>query len=134
VSEQDPTPADHDRFCQVEGWIGVRDGAGVTYELGLPDGRVLRTRVTHRRPTYGPDLWQHILRDQLEVDETTFWACVRENEKPDRGVAKPRPDALPLDLVHLLIKRVGLAERVVAAMSRKEAIARLDVYWNQSDT
>jgi hypothetical protein len=134
VSEQDPTPEDHDRFCQVEGWIEVRQGARVTYELGLPDGRVLRTRLTRRRSTYGPDLWQHILRDQLEVDEAAFWACVNDGEKPDRGVAKPRPDALPLDLVHLLIKRVGLPERVVATMSRKEAIATMDAYWNQSDT
>jgi hypothetical protein len=123
---------DHDRFCQVEGWIGVRDGDSVTYELGLPDGRVLRTRIT-RRDAYGPELWQHVLTDQLEVDEAAFWACVHDGEKPDRGVAKPRPDALPVDLVHLLLQRVGLDERAVAAMSRKQAIARLDMYWEQGD-
>jgi hypothetical protein len=128
-----PTPADHDRFCQVEGWTGVRAGAHVTYELGLPDGRVLRTRVSHRR-TYGPDLWHHILTDELAVDAPTFWACVNDGEKPDRGVAKPRPDALPVDLVHLLLTRVGLTEATVKELSRKEAIARLDIYWEQSDT
>ena len=128
-----PTPADHNQFCEVEGWIGVRADNHVTYELGLPDGRVLRTRVSDRA-AYGSELWQHILRDQLEVDEQTFWACVADNEKPDRGVPKPRPDALPVDLVHLLLTRVGLTERTVAAMTRKEAIARLDTYWEQSDT
>jgi hypothetical protein len=128
-TEKEPTPADHDRFCQIEGWIGVREGAHVTYELGLPDGRVLRTRVSHR-PTYGPDLWQHILKDELEVDTQTFWACLNDGEKPDRGVAKPRPDALPVDLVHLLINRVGLPERAVATMTKKDAIAHLDLYWN----
>ncbi|MCE7008985.1 cytotoxic translational repressor of toxin-antitoxin stability system [Kibdelosporangium philippinense] len=132
MSEQSPTPADHDRFCQIEGWIGVRSGTHITYELGLPDGRVLRTRLSDRQ-TYGPDLWQHILRDQLEVDEPTFWACVNDSEKPDRGIAKPRPDALPVDLVHLLITRLGLPERTVATMTRKEAIARIDAYWEQSD-
>jgi hypothetical protein len=126
----DPTPADHDRFCQTEGWTGVREGARVTYELGLPDGRVLRTRVSSR-PAYGPDLWQHILHDELEVDERTFWACVKEGGKPDRGIPQARPDALPLDLVYLLVKRVGLSRRTVAAMSRKEALARLDLYWAQ---
>lgn len=122
------TPADHDRFCQIEGWIGV---GSRTYELGLPDGRVLRTKISLR--PYGPELGQHVLRDQLEVDEDAFWACVRDGEKPDRGVARPRPDALPVDLVYLLLKRVGLAERVVAGMTRKEAIARLEVYWRQED-
>jgi hypothetical protein len=129
-AEDEPTPADHNRFCQTEGWIGVRESAPVTYELGLPDGRVLRTRVSTRK-AYGQDLWQHILKDQLEVDGQTFWACVRDGEKPDRGVAKPRPDALPVDLVHLLLTRVGLPEREVAALTRKEAIARLDIYWEQ---
>ncbi|RSM75998.1 cytotoxic translational repressor of toxin-antitoxin stability system [Kibdelosporangium aridum] len=132
MSEQSPTPDDHDRFCQIEGWIGVRSGTHITYELGLPDGRVLRTRLSDRQ-TYGPDLWQHILRDQLEVDEPAFWACVNDDEKPDRGIAKPRPDALPVDLVHLLITRLGLPERTVATMTRKEAIARIDAYWEQSD-
>jgi hypothetical protein len=127
-----PTPSDHNRFCLVEGWIGVRSDDHITYELGLPDGRVLRTRVSHRA-AYGPELWQHILRDQLDVDDQAFWACVNNSEKPDRGVPQPRPDALPVDLVHLLITRVGLSERAVAAMTRKDAIARLDLYWEEGD-
>lgn len=128
----EPTPADHDRFCQLEGWIGVPGEDHVTYELGLPDGRVLRTRVSARR-AYGPELWQHILRDQLDVDEDTFRACVTDGAKPDRGVPQARADALPADLVHLLITRVGLAERTIASMTRKEAIARLDLYWEEGD-
>lgn len=132
MNERLPTPADHDRFCRTEGWISVRSGAHVTYELGLPDGRVLRTRLSSR-DGYGADLWRHILRDQLEVDEPAFWSCVDEAEKPDRGVAKPRPDALPVDLVHLLLTRLGLPEKDVAGMTRKEAIARIDAYWEQAD-
>ncbi|MBP2321120.1 hypothetical protein JOF56_001505 [Kibdelosporangium banguiense] len=127
-----PTPADHNRFCQVEGWIGVRSEDHVTYELGLLDGRVLRTRVSHQ-DAYGPELWQHILHDQLDVDDAAFWACVNDGAKPDRGVPQPRPDALPVDLVYLLINRVGLSERTVAAMTRKDAIARLDLYWAEGD-
>ena len=132
MNERRPTPADHDRFCRTEGWISVRAATHITYELGLPDGRVLRTRLSSR-DSYGSDLWRHILRDQLEVDEPAFWACVHDEEKPDRGIAKPRPDALPVDLVHLLLTRLGLPERAVAAMTRKEAIARIDAYWEQSD-
>ncbi|MEV4107061.1 cytotoxic translational repressor of toxin-antitoxin stability system [Nonomuraea sp. NPDC049695] len=136
-----PQPAreDHERFCQIEGWRSVRNargGAGnhhVTYELDLPDGRILRTRISHPpdRSIYGRSMWDHILRDQLQVDEATFWACVKDGAPPDRGTPEPPPNALPADLVHLLIARVGLAEAEVAAMSKEDAVARLQRYWTE---
>lgn len=132
-----PTRQDHDRFCDVEGWTRVRDARGrtgthhITYELDLPDGRVLRTRVLHPpdRQTYGASLWSHILRDQLGVSEEEFWACVRDGMRPDRGVPEAPAAAHPADIVHLLITRVGLAESEVAAMSKAEAVERLNRYW-----
>jgi hypothetical protein len=136
-----PTREDHDHFCRVEGWLQVRDAHGrsgthhVTYELALPNGRILRTRISHPvdRIDYGPELWKHILRDQLDVDEAEFWACVRNGTRPDRGTPEVPPEALPADLVHLLISRVGLAENEVAKLDKAEAVARLQEYWN-SDT
>jgi hypothetical protein len=132
-----PTREDHERFCQAEGWVRVRDAKGrtgthhVTYELALWDGQVLRTRISHPpdRTAYGPAIWSHILRDQLKVDQEAFWACVREEKRPDRGAPAPPPDALPADLVHLLLTRVGLTEDEVRRFSRPEAIARLQRYW-----
>ncbi|MGO8888937.1 MAG: hypothetical protein ACLP8X_35190 [Streptosporangiaceae bacterium] len=81
------------------------------------------------RDTYGASLWSHILRDQLEVDQATFWACVQEGKKPDRGAPEPPPEALPADLVHVLLTRVRLSEAEVAAMSKDQAIARMQQYW-----
>lgn len=132
-----PTRADHDRFCQIEAWRQVRDARGrtgihpVTYELDLPDGRILRTRVSHPpdRTDYGPSLWLHILRDQLEVTEEHFWACVRSSVVPDRGGRAVPVESLPADLVHLLIHRVGLAESEVAGMTKAEAVQRVNSYW-----
>ena len=132
-----PTREAHDAFCKIEGWEQVRDAQGrtgthhVIYELQLHDGRILRTRVSHpvNRDTYGASLWRHILRDQLEVDQAAFWACVQERKKPDRGTPEPPPEALPADLVHLLLTRVGLSEAEVAAMSKDQAIARMQQYW-----
>lgn len=132
-----PTRAAHETFCQVEGWKPVRDARGktgthhVTYELQLHDGRILRTRLSHPvdRSAYGQSIWGHVLRDQLDVDPATFWACVQEGTKPDRGAARQPPGALPADLVHMLLTRVRLSETEVAAMSRDEAIARMQRYW-----
>ena len=132
-----PTRQDHQKFCGVEGWTPVRDARGrsgthhITYELVLPDGRVLRTRISHPpdRGVYGPSLWSHILRDQLDVSEEEFWACVRTGKRPDRGVPQVPAEALPADLVHLLISRVGLPDSVVAAMTKAEAVERVNRYW-----
>jgi hypothetical protein len=132
-----PTRKDHEAFCTIEGWDRVRDAQGrtgthhVTYELRLRDGRILRTRISHpvNRDSYGPDMWSHILRDQLDVDQAAFWACVQDGIKPGRGTPELPPEALPADLVRLLITRVRLNEAEVAAMSKDQAIARMQQYW-----
>lgn len=135
-----PTRQDHQKFCELEGWKRVRTARGrtgthhLTYELVLPDGRILRTRISHPpdRSTYGPGIWSHILRDQLDVTEDVFWDCVRNGATPARG--RPEPPAaepIPAEVVHLLIARVGLTEPDVAGMTRDEAIARLNQYWAQ---
>jgi hypothetical protein len=139
VTWPQPTREDHDRFCQIEGGRPVRNARGrtgthhVTYELDLPDGRILRTRISHPvdRSSYGRSMWGHILRDQLHVDEATFWSCVKDGTVPDRGTPQPPSNALPADLVHLLISRVGLDEAEVSAMSKEEALARLQKYWTE---
>jgi hypothetical protein len=137
MSRPQPARHDHSRFCEVEGWRRVRDAGGrsgthhVTYEFDLPNGAVLRTRISHPvdRSDYGPAIWNHILRDQLQVDEKVFWACVRNGTRPDRGEPKAPDEALPADLVHLLINRVGHSESEVAAMTKAAAIDRLQRYW-----
>ncbi|MCE6997645.1 cytotoxic translational repressor of toxin-antitoxin stability system [Saccharothrix sp. S26] len=139
TSWPEPTREDHEAFCQVEEWRRVRDARGrtgthhVTYELDLVDGRVLRTRISHPvdRTGYGQGIWKHILRDQLDVDDPAFWSCVQDGVKPARGTPEPPVAALPADLVHLLITRVGLDESEVAGMSRDEAVARLQRYWTE---
>jgi hypothetical protein len=132
------TRSDHETFCVTEGWEPVRDSQGrtgthhVTYELHLHDGRILRTRISHPpgRTTYGKSLWSHILRDQLDVTDAEFWACVRDKVKPDRGKPALPAEALPADLVHLLITRLGLREAEIATMNKADAIARMQEYWS----
>lgn len=139
MSWPQPTRQDHEKFCDVEDWKPVRDARSrtgthhVTFELALPDGCILRTRISHPvdRSTYGPNLWSHILRDQLQVSEPEFWSCARDGVKPDRGMPEPPAEALPADLAHLLINRVGLSDSEVAAMSKTDAVERLNQYWTE---
>jgi hypothetical protein len=137
-----PTRQNHQTFCEVEGWEQVRNARGktsghhaVTYEFQLRDGRMLRTRISHPPDgsTYGANIWSHILRDQLDVSEEAFLACVRDGVKPDRGEPEVPAEALPADLAHLLVTRLCLSSAEVAVMTRDEAIARMQEYWSQPD-
>lgn len=78
-------------------------------------------------------MWSHILRDQLGVTADEFWACVRDGVVPDRtpdDAAEEIDEAIPVDVVSLLIGRVGLSRRDLIGMTRDEAIARLNEYWS----
>jgi hypothetical protein len=45
---------------------------------------------------------------------------------------QPR-EALPVDLVHMLINRVGLTEDQVAELNKAQAIARLQQFWTEGE-
>jgi hypothetical protein len=143
VSSGPGSRRDHDRFCQLEGWEQVRNARGrtghhVSYRLRLPDGRVLRTRISHpvNNDTYGPSLWRHILTDQLEVTEPVFWACVEDQKLPDRGAAaaKAPANALPAQLAYQLVHDAGIPEAEVAQMDLPRAIQVMSEYWSRPPT
>lgn len=127
MSEKHPTPTreDHDDFCTTEKWDLVRGSTGKpvthhrTYELGLWDGRILRTRISRPidRTDYSARMWAHILRQQLEVTPNEFWSCARDAVVPDRGapeIAAPRK-TVPLYLVREL-SRLGVAEEKILTL------------------
>ena len=104
-----------------------------TYELMIPSGEILRTRISKPvdRTTYSSSMWSAILRDQLKVTSDEFWACVQERVLPDRGGSEStsNPQALPLHLVNELIERVGLKPEEAVALSLEEAVERINQYW-----
>lgn len=132
MSEKYP-PGDrqnHDNFCTIEKWQLVSGAAGKpvkhhkTYELSLWDGRILRTRISRpiNSSEYGPKLWSHILKFQLEVTAREFWACVKEKQLPIRQVAQviEHPKAIPLFLVRELTA-LGVEEEKALSLSASEA-------------
>ena len=134
-SQPAPTRADHKQFVVNEGWQPVPSTHHETYELDLADGRVLRTRISRppNKTTYGTRMWAHILRDQLDVTADEFWACVGDGVAPDRtpdDVVEEVDHAIPVDVVNLLVSRVGLTRQDLIGMTRQEAIGRLNEYWS----
>ena len=96
---------------------------------------MVRTRVCHPpdRSSYGPSLWSHVLRDQLQVDKATFWACVADGVLPARSTPPRERESLPAGLVSVLLHQAGVPEAGVAAMTKDEAIARVNEYWTRGN-
>jgi hypothetical protein len=139
VGERRPpaTRADHQSFCLTEGWTERRRATGrrgthhVNYELALPDGRILYTRISHPvdRTDYGPSIWAHILRDQLEVTADEFWACVENRVVPDRGQQVTPAETIPAGVVRVLVHQARIPEAEVRAMTKAQAVQRLAEFY-----
>jgi len=116
-------------YVENDGWTEERNRARRRAKVGdhwryskeQPDGSTLRTKVSHSvRDEIGPSLFGHILRDQLHVDEATFWAVVHGRTKPEEP-PPPAPTAIPGWLVERLIVTVGLPEDEVRSMGAEDA-------------
>lgn len=126
--------ADHRTFVETEGWEkkGTARSSRSTgdhhrYTLRLANGDILHTRVSHGAGSIDdPRLVAAILRDQLQVTEADFHACVVDGTLPPRPATPPPQvptQGLDAKLVRNLIKKVGLTQTEVAAMSKEEAVA-----------
>lgn len=131
----------HQRFCEIEGWMEVRNSRGtstqhhITYELQLDDGGILRTRISRPANTeqYGKSLWTHILADQLCITEAEFWECVDKGNPPKRAthVWPPTAKTLPARLAYQLVKMLKLTNEEIAELSLEEALELMEEYWGR---
>ena len=123
-------------YVEQDGWTQERSharrrsstGDHWRYSKEQPDGPTLRTKVSHGvRDEIGPSLFGHILRDQLRVDEATFWAVVHGRTAPDVAGAATAPPT-PGWLVQRLIVTVGMSEDDVRALSAEDAAAAWEAF------
>jgi hypothetical protein len=121
----------------VEGWTdndqnsGRAKGDHHRYVFTTPAGDRLFARVSHGSGQYGdPDLFAHILREQLQIDEQQFWAAV------DRGLVPVRPvpetvategQSIDAKLARNLLSKGNVTPSDLAEMTQDEAVAR----WNE---
>ncbi len=135
-----PPPSFDDlrRFCELDGWEElprVRGGTGDhrRYRKVLPDGMILRTKVSHGSGAIGdPGLWRRIWRDQLGLDsEDAFWRALRESRPVDRGDASPATPAGPSipGWVVAGLRRAAINEAEVRTLTAAEARRRLEAIW-----
>lgn len=131
------TRDEHDDFCVAERWQLVRGATGKpvahhrTYKLAIPDGRILRTRVS--RPIdstqYARSMWTHILREQLSVTQEEFWDCVNDGVLPDRSIATEERPGLPYYLAVEVKRTLNLGDDEVAELSEADAKRLIREHW-----
>lgn len=110
-------PGQHRQFCEIDEWTRTEGGSDhARFVKHLPDGRLLRTRVSHNKNEYGEDLKGAIL-NQLEVDEVTFFEVLATRRTADRPAPQPEPlpDPLPGWVLQALMRK-GLTEQELAGL------------------
>ncbi len=60
------------RFCDNDGWELYKTTDHYFYRKILPDGRILRTKVSMGSGEIHTGLWREILKKQLEVTQEYF--------------------------------------------------------------
>jgi hypothetical protein len=135
-----PSYDDLRRFCELDGWeelSRVRGGTGDhrRYRKVLPDGTILRTKVSHGKGEIGdPGLWRRIWREQLGLaSEEEFWRALREGRGVDRGGVSQSPPAgpsIPGWVVDGLL-RAGVDGADLRGLTADEARRRLEDIWAQ---
>jgi hypothetical protein len=101
----------------------------------LPDGTILRTRVSHGKGEIGdPRLWARIWHEQLGLEgEDVFWRALSERRPVDRGDASPVPPtgpSIPGWVVAGLL-RAGVNGADLRSLAADEARRRLEEIWSR---
>ena len=93
-----PTWAEIERFLKIDGWRELpQHGAGKSdthrfFEKLLGGGELLQTHTSHassKRPS--PGTFATILRIQLKISKTEFWAALASGQPVDRPVPEVEP-------------------------------------------
>lgn len=99
------------------------------YRKTLPDGSVLRTKVSHALgDEFGPDLFSHILRAQLRTTMEHFRDVLAGRSAGEATASADRPEPIPGWLITRLLYTVGVPEADVRQMTADEARARWEAY------
>jgi hypothetical protein len=104
----------------------------------LPDGTILRTKVSHGRGEIGdPGLWRRIWHEQLGLEsEDDFRRALSERRPVDRGGPTPVPPtgpSIPGWVVAGLL-RAGMNEADLRSLTADEARRRLEEIWSGLET
>lgn len=125
-----PDKKDLRRFCELDGWEKTEATSPDhdRYRKRLPDGTVLRTKVSRGRGAIvrNPGLWAKVWRHQLHLEsEDQFWKALKDRMPAQRSATEPEPPEPQMDswLFEALTMTFGVDENRVRDMEPDEALA-----------
>lgn len=99
------------------------------YRKTLPDGTILRIKVSHALGhQIGQDLLGHIVRQQLRTTMEHFHDVVAGRATSEAVAGEPQVEPIPGWLVARLMYTVGIPEPHIRRMSSEEARARWEAF------
>jgi hypothetical protein len=127
-----PDKSDLKAFLGIDGWTETQRTDHYRYLKHLPNGDILRTKVSlGRGPAFNdPGLWNHVCKDQLQCSsEEDFWKTLKTRTPLERTQATtttpPTGPANPTWLYEFLVNVVQMESQQVLALSQQDA---MDIY------
>ena len=124
-----PDKSDLKAFLRIDGWTETQRTDHYRYVKHLPNGDILRTKVSFGRgPAFNdPGLWNHVCKDQLRCSsEDDFWKTVKTRKPLERtqdtpAIASTGP-AKPTWLYEFLVNVVQMEPKQVLGLSQQDAM------------
>jgi hypothetical protein len=124
-----PDKSDLKAFLRIDDWTETQRTDHYRYLKHLPNGDILRTKVSFGRgPAFNdPGLWHHVWKDQLKCSsEDDFWNTVKTRTPLERTQASPTTPptgpAKPTWLYEFLVNVVQMNPQEVLALSQQDAM------------
>jgi hypothetical protein len=124
-----PDKSDLQAFLRIDDWTETRRTDHYRYRKQLPNGDILRTKVSlGRGPAFNsPGLWHHVWKDQLQCSsEDEFWDTLKARIPLQRGQATPTTaptgPTKPTWLYEFLVNVVQMNPQEVLALSQQDAM------------
>lgn len=135
--------SDHKKFVETEGWAEMKAISGghrdhFRCQLTLATGDILYARVSHGTGQLdSADVVKAVFRDQLQVTEKDFYACVRDRVLPPRPqpeLPAPQGETIDATLMRNLVRKVGLTADELSKFTQAEAVRKWQEYLTADGT
>ena len=135
-----PTWGDIRDFLRADDWRelppGERGGTQsdhIWFEKVLPDGKVLRTKISHaKQMTVSAGRFRAVARHELEVSTEELWECIRRGEPVDRPAPVEEPVYQhPAWIVNVLSGQLHMSDDDIAKLGAQEAERLVHEHWSR---
>lgn len=128
-------------FLKADNWMQLTArsrGGGrqrhIFFEKALASGRVLQTHISHdRSATIGAGRFSDVLRNQLEVSRSEFWAAIRSGREVARPIELEEVPQVehPYWIVRVLAGELHMSPEEIGDLPSEQAEGLVRRHWSR---